>query len=180
MINPTAGRAILNGVDLIPFSEDLIGRIGICTQHDILYPNMTVYDHLRLFCHVKRIPLQTHSQQIENLLEDYNLTLMKNRNVGELSGGNRRKLTLALSCLSNPDIIFLDEPTTGIDIRARKMIWDVVLKMKKRCSIFLTSHSMDEIAYLCDRICILNEGPNSENCSYCRRGLWKISSRICV
>ncbi|KAI9141964.1 hypothetical protein BKA69DRAFT_1174746 [Paraphysoderma sedebokerense] len=168
MINPTNGQAILNGVDMIPFGDKLIGKIGhklwnrpytsICTQHDILYQKMTVSDHLRLFCHVKQLPPTTHDQQIRNLLEDFNLTLMKDRIVGELSGGNRRKLTLALSCLSSPDIIFLDEPTTGIDIRARKMIWDVVLKMKQRCSIFLTSHSMDEISYLCDRICILKRG----------------------
>ncbi|KAI9141970.1 P-loop containing nucleoside triphosphate hydrolase protein [Paraphysoderma sedebokerense] len=158
MINPNGGRAILNGVDLIPFGDELTGKIGICTQHDILYSSMTVLDHLRLYCHVKKLSPTTHGSLIQKLLEDFNITLVKDRIVGELSGGNRRKLSLALSFISCPDIILLDEPTTGIDIRARKMIWDVVLKMKERCCILLTSHSMDEIAYLCDRICILNEG----------------------
>jgi len=134
-------------------------QMGIVTQEDNLDPDFTVFNNLTHFAHHFRVTGKAARERAGELLALVNLEEKAQAQVDDLSGGMKRRLVLARALLNNPKIVFLDEPTTGLDPDARQDFWRLVLHLKARgCGILLTTHYMDEAQRLCDRILLLQQG----------------------
>ena len=129
-------------------------RIGVMLQSSSLYPNLTVVESLRVFA-----GYYTHARDPDEVVELVGLTEKRDVRVRRLSGGQQRRLDLGISLVGDPDLIFLDEPTTGFDPGARRAAWDTVRGLRALCkTIFLTTHYLDEAEQLADRVAVLREG----------------------
>jgi lipooligosaccharide transport system ATP-binding protein len=154
-----SGSVELNGYSL-PVSGCIARKyVGVVPQYDALDPDFTVLENLLVFGRYFGIHGQILRSRAEILLEFAQLKSRFNHSVISLSGGMRRRLMLARALINEPSILFLDEPTTGLDPRARQQIWDRLLELKKQgVSIFLTTHYMDEAQRLADRVAVLDRG----------------------
>ena len=119
-------------------------KLGICPQHDVIWPELTVYDHLFIYAGLKGVPYKNIKQTVENLIDEIGLTETRFFQASLLSGGQRRKLCLAMAFVGGSDVIFLDEPTSGMDPVTRRGVWDFLNANKKGRTIVLTTHFMDE------------------------------------
>jgi lipooligosaccharide transport system ATP-binding protein len=134
-------------------------RIGVVPQADNLDPDFTVTENLLVYGRYFGMPDAEICARIPKLLEFANLTAKKDANIGELSGGMKRRLTLARALINDPDLIFMDEPTTGLDPQARHMIWErLKALLNEGKTILLTTHFMDEAERLCDRLAVIDHG----------------------
>jgi ATP-binding cassette subfamily A (ABC1) protein 3 len=158
MLSPTAGNAFLLNKDIKNNMDDIRQHIGLCPQHDILYPELTILEHLEIFGQLKNMEKGEMKLQIDNLIKDLEMEKYKNMRVKTLSGGYKRKVSVALAFIGNPKIIFLDEPSSGLDIGAKHKLWDKLKQYKEGRIIILTTHYMEEADYLGDRIAIMGEG----------------------
>lgn len=116
--------------------------IGVCPQFDILWKELTAEQHLRMFGKLKGIPKHRLETRIDEVLHFVSLLSEKKNKVNSFSGGMKRRLSLAIAAIGNPKIIFLDEPTTGLDPKVRQQVWMLIEKLKKNKSVVLTTHSM--------------------------------------
>lgn len=132
--------------------------MGVCPQHDILFPSLTVQEHLYLFAVFKGAPAATINQEVEQAIRDVDLWEKRFDYAKNLSGGQRRRLSVAIAFIGNSKLIYLDEPTSGMDTSARRYIWEMLKKYKSNRIIVLTTHFMDEADYLGDRIGIMGQG----------------------
>jgi lipooligosaccharide transport system ATP-binding protein len=133
--------------------------MGIVTQEDNLDPDFTVFENLVYFAHHYRIRGNTARQRARELLVQVGLQDYGSNRVDELSGGMKRRLVLARALINNPQVVFLDEPTTGLDPDARQDFWKLVSGLKQNgCGVLLTTHYMDEAQRLCDRLILLQQG----------------------
>lgn len=132
--------------------------MGVCPQFDILWDKLTGREHLRLFADIKGIPSTHKKKQVESLLEQVKLLEAGDVVAGAYSGGMRRRLSVAVALIGDPKIVFLDEPTTGMDPISRRHVWDLIDKAKRDRVIVLTTHSMEEADMLGDRIGIMARG----------------------
>ena len=134
-------------------------RIGNCPQENNLDPDLKVRQNLLVFARYFDIPAHVAAERGDELLHFIGLYHKKDSSVEELSGGMKRRLMIARSLINRPQLLILDEPTTGLDPQARHQIWDTVGKLKTEgTAILLTTHYMDEAAYLCDRLLIMDHG----------------------
>lgn len=158
-IRPTAGKATLNKKDLFSTRWGRLAGASYCPQENTLFDALTVERHIKLFARIKGIP-GTHVEEITKcLIEETGLKPHASKRASELSGGNKRKLQFALSLLAYSPVIFLDEPTTGMDPGARRSAWNLIKRaVDKGCSVVLTSHSMEECEALCHRLVIMVAG----------------------
>lgn len=130
--------------------------MGLCTQKDCLYDGLTVSEHLYFIGGIKG---GNNSGEIEDILKKTDLLVERNKVVSSLSGGSKRKLSLAMSLVGDSKIVFLDEPTSGMDAYSRRAIWDILERVKEdRRTIILTTHHLDEAEVLADRIGIMSKG----------------------
>lgn len=120
--------------------KDIRNRMGVCPQLDVLYYNLTVKEHLKMYLVFKGLPTKDHQKYINEQVNNFELEKYLNRNVGELSGGWKRKLSVAIALVGNSDLILLDEPSSGMDITGRRELWDILKKVKKEKLIILTTH----------------------------------------
>ena len=149
-----AGRAEVLGMDVKRESEAVKQQVGVALQTATLMPNLTPWELLDLFGSFYK-----KAQNPDALLERLGLTEKRNARVQTLSGGQQQRLSIALALINDPQIVFLDEPTTGLDPQARRSLWDVVEEMKASGkTVFLTTHYMEEAERLCDRIAIMDHG----------------------
>ena len=132
--------------------------MGVVPQFDILWEELTAGEHMRMFCKIKGIPNNEVDTVTNKLLTDVGLIDVINARAGSFSGGMKRRLTVAMSVIGDPKIIFMDEPTTGMDPVSRRDVWSLIQKLKKNKVIILTTHSMEEADILSDRIGIISEG----------------------
>jgi ABC-2 type transport system ATP-binding protein len=149
-----SGEVTVLGVDAIRHPDELRARIGVSLQTAALYPRLTVVEVLELFR-----GFYPSGRPVDELIELMDLGEKRKTRTQELSGGQRQRLSVALALVNDPELIFLDEPTTGMDPAARRALWDVVLGLKTRGrSILLTTHYMEEAEVLCDRLAIMDHG----------------------
>ncbi|KAH9086660.1 hypothetical protein Ae201684P_000082 [Aphanomyces euteiches] len=155
---PTSGSATLGGFDIMTQQLQVRRLIGYCPQFDALIDLMTVREHLELFAAIKGVPSGQIGATVKDKMEQMNLNDFEHKLAGTLSGGNKRKLSVAIAMIGSPPIIFLDEPSTGMDPVSRRFMWDVIAAIStrsKESTILLTTHSMEE----CEALCTPFEAP---------------------
>jgi ATP-binding cassette subfamily A (ABC1) protein 3 len=160
-IIPTKGIAYLGGFDILTQQIQCRRLIGYCPQFDALLDLLTSREHLELFSRIKGVPEEIVPSLVDEKLRQMDLLDFEHKLAGSLSGGNKRKLSVAIALIGSPPVIFLDEPSTGMDPVARRFMWDVIAKVsteRKDCSIMLTTHSMEECEALCTRTGIMVGG----------------------
>ena len=155
---PEGGNAWIGGFSIIDDLEQVQLYMGVCPQFDILWPELTVYEHLLFYARLKGIPPAQEKTKVEQAMAEVYLSKFKDLKSTQLSGGMRRRLSVAISLVGNPKIVFLDEPTTGLDPENRRQLWDILAKCKKGRAMVLTTHSMEEADVLCSRVAIVNDG----------------------
>ena len=154
--DPNQGDIIFNGKSLVTNKKYLFENIGLCQQEDIYFDYLTVQEHLEYMCKIKGSKI--NKQEIQELINKIELDQKKDALCNTLSGGQKRKLCIALALIGGSQIILLDEPTSGMDIMARRKLWDFLKIYKKDKIILLTTHFLDEAEYLGDRIGIMSDG----------------------
>lgn len=153
------GEAFVNGKSLITNMNEVHKITGYCPQFDALIDNLTGRETLNLFAMSRGIPKHKLKDVIMRLADDLNFTKHLDKKVQAYSGGNRRKLSTAVALIGNPVIIYLDEPTTGMDVASKRNLWNVVCNVRNAGkTIVLTSHSMEECEALCTRLVIMVNG----------------------
>ncbi|KAJ1966858.1 hypothetical protein IWQ62_002207 [Dispira parvispora] len=157
-LHPTGGMAYIAGHSVVPFSLGIRTLVGLCPQFDILWPRMTGKEHLHLFAVLRGIPSADITEAIDQVAHTMGLEPVLNQQTRRYSGGNKRRLSLAMACIGNPPVIFLDEPTTGVDVKIRRSIWEAIRLLKRTSSVVLTTHSMEEAEAICDRVGIIVNG----------------------
>jgi len=159
LLKPSAGKAIVNGYNTLDNPGKVRKSIGLVFQESTLDENLTAYENLKYHANFYGVEKQKAKKRITEVLEMVQLTERKNSIVENFSGGMKRRLEIARGLLHYPKILFLDEPTIGLDPQTRNKIWDFIQNLKKEedITIFLTTHYMDEAEY-CDRIAIMDHG----------------------
>jgi len=160
LLRPTSGSARVAGYDVVTQADEVRSSIGVALQDAAIDPLMTGRELLRLQATLHSIPRQESDEKSEKLLDTVGLTAAADRRVATYSGGMRRRLDLALGLLHEPRVLFLDEPTTGLDPNSRVAIWDEVRKLNRErgTTVFLTTQYMEEADRLAARIAIIDEG----------------------
>ncbi|EDS44170.1 ATP-binding cassette sub-family A member 3 [Culex quinquefasciatus] len=158
MIAPTSGTAYLNGHDVRTEIEGVRRSLGICPQHNVLFDELTVEEHLRFFARLKGIPKNCLHEEINKYLVMLELTDKRNAQSHTLSGGMKRRLAVGVALCGGSKVVLLDEPTSGLDPSARRSLWDLLQQEKKHRTILLTTPFMDEADVLGDRIAIMSDG----------------------
>ncbi|KAF8820888.1 hypothetical protein IE077_002707, partial [Cardiosporidium cionae] len=159
-ISPTNGSISIFGMDLHRDKDKIHQIIGVCPQHDALWDKLTVYDHMELFARLKNSELKGPilKENIRNVLCDVNLLDKMDVYPRKLSGGMRRKISIALAFICNPKLVLLDEPSSGLDPFSRQLLWKVLQDMKARKSVLISTHYTDEAEVLGDRVAIVHKG----------------------
>lgn len=160
-ILPTAGGGSLGGYDILTQQLQVRQLIGYCPQFDALYELLSVREHLELFARIKGVAKAQLKDVTDTLMHQMNLDDFEHKLAGTLSGGNKRKLSVAIAMIGSPRIIFLDEPSTGMDPVSRRFMWNVIANISthtKESTIVLTTHSMEECEALCTRVGIMVGG----------------------
>ena len=159
MLAPTSGEMTVNGLNFKTDMPQLRKILGVCPQHDILFKTLTVEEHLYLFCRFKGIEDNNSiTSMINETIRDVDLEEKRFTQAGDLSGGQKRKLSLAIALIGGSSIVMLDEPTSGMDLTARRKMWDMLKVQKRNRIIILTTHYMEEADILADRIAIMSSG----------------------
>jgi len=159
LIEPNAGTIMLVGEPVPKAAREARVRVGVVPQMDNLDPDFTVVENLRIYGRYFRIPDAVLHQRIPNLLELAGLSSRGSASIRTLSGGMKRRLTLARALINDPELLILDEPTTGLDPQARHLIWDGLRQLLTQGkTILITTHFMDEAERLCSRLAVIDHG----------------------
>ena len=155
---PTSGDAYLLGKSITKESSEVKPLIAVSPQETAVAPGLTVHENLELICGVYGFNKDKSISKIKELSELLGLDEVINRKAGKLSGGWQRRLSIAMALISEPKILFLDEPTLGLDVIARSDLWDIIRSLKGKVTVILTTHYMEEAEALSDRIAIMRDG----------------------
>jgi len=158
ILTPSAGTAKILGLDIMEDMDEIRKSIGMCPQHNVLFDLLTVEEHLQFYGQLRGRSPKDIKAESEEMLKSLDLEKKRRALAGTLSGGMKRKLSIATAFVGQSKVVVLDEPTAGVDPYARRAIWDVLLKYKKERTIIMSTHFMDEADLLGDRIAIINEG----------------------
>ena len=158
LTRPTAGDARVGGHSITKDAGKVKSIIGVSPQETAVAPNLTVRENLELICGIHGFSRDKTAAKIEELSWQFDLGTVLKRRAGKLSGGWQRRVSIAMALISEPEILFLDEPTLGLDVLARHELWDTIRALKGKITIVLTTHYMEEAAALSDRIGIMKEG----------------------
>ena len=156
----TQGKAYYDGDNiLIGDNMDKFRlKIGICPQHDILFDNLTIKEHLNMFSIFKGVPSNQVDQEVKKSLKDFKLEEIKDIVVSDLSAGQKRQLSIAIALIGGSRVIFLDEPSSGMDVASKRNLWEILKRQSENKIIILTTHYMEEASVLGNRIGIISEG----------------------
>ena len=158
LTQPTAGDAFLNGKSITKEPAAVKSIIAVSPQETAVAPGLSVRENLELICGVHGFAKEKRNAKIEELTTLLGLQEVIGRKAGKLSGGWQRRLSIAMALISEPEILFLDEPTLGLDVIARSDLWDIIRALKGKVTIILTTHYMEEAESLSDRIAIMKDG----------------------
>lgn len=155
---PTSGDARVGGHSITKEPDRVKALIGVSPQETAVAPNLSVEENLALICGIHGFSKEKTARRIGELSAQFSLESILKRKAGKLSGGWQRRVSIAMALISQPQILFLDEPTLGLDVLARHELWDIIQKLKGHVTIILTTHYMEEAQALSDRIGILKDG----------------------
>lgn len=155
-ILPSQGTATIDGFDLLEKKEEIRKIINISPQESAVAKNLTVKENLELIASLYLV--EDKENLIETVINEFGLQEKENVLCKKLSGGQMRRLSIALAIITSPKVLFLDEPTLGLDVKARKKLWEIVEKLKNKMTIVLTTHYLEEIVALADKVAIISKG----------------------
>lgn len=158
LTEPTSGDAYILGKSIVRDKNQVKSVIAVSPQESAVAPGLTVYENLCLICGVHGFSREKREKKIDELTSLLGLDSVLTRKAGKLSGGWQRRLSIAMALISEPKILFLDEPTLGLDVLARCDLWDMIRSLKGRVTVILTTHYMEEAESLSDRIAIMKGG----------------------
>ena len=158
LTKPDSGNAFVNNKSIISDVGAVKSIIGVSPQETAVAPNLSVKENLELMCGVHGFTKEKRQAKIKELSEQFDLSAILSKRAGKLSGGWQRRLSIAMALISEPQILFLDEPTLGLDVLARSDLWDTILALKGKITILLTTHYMEEAEALSDHIGIMKDG----------------------
>lgn len=158
LTRPTGGEAWLDGKSILSQTGEVKQRIGVSPQETAVAPNLTAEENLLLMCGAHGFSKEKSRQKAAELAAQLGLAPILHRRAGKLSGGWQRRLSIAMALVSQPEILFLDEPTLGLDVLARSDLWDTVRSLKGRITIVLTTHDLEEAEALSDRVGVMKDG----------------------
>lgn len=158
LTRPTSGDAFLNGKSIVSDSASVKSMIAVSPQETAVAPGLSVRENLELMCGVHGFTKEKQTRKITELTDLLGLEPYAKKKAGKLSGGWQRRLSIAMALISEPEILFLDEPTLGLDVLARSDLWDLIRTLKGKVTIILTTHYMEEAEALSDRIAIMKDG----------------------
>lgn len=158
ILAPTSGDAFLGGHSIVSSTVEVKRLIGVSPQETAVAPNLTVEENLQLMCGVHGFSKEKQKWKIVELAQRFQLNDILKKKAGKLSGGWQRRLSIAMALISEPEILFLDEPTLGLDVLARSELWDTIRSLKGKITMILTTHYMEEAEALSDRIGIMKNG----------------------
>ena len=158
LAKPTAGDAFMGGKSIVTDSAAVKTMIAVSPQETAVAPGLTVTENLELMCGVHGFSKEKQRERIGQLTALLGLESVLERKAGKLSGGWQRRLSIAMALISQPKILFLDEPTLGLDVIARSELWDLIRELKGQITIVLTTHYMEEAEALSDRVAIMKDG----------------------
>ena len=158
LTEPTSGDAYLSGHSIRSDPAAIKPLIAISPQENAIAPGLTARENLELICGAHGFSKEKRNMKISELTELLGLKNILERRAGKLSGGWQRRLSIAMALISEPKILFLDEPTLGLDVIARSELWDTVSALKGKITVILTTHYMEEAEFLSDRIAIMKDG----------------------
>ncbi len=158
LTKPTGGDAFVGGYSVTKEPDKVKALIGVSPQETAVAPNLSVKENLELICGIHGFSKEKTEMKIKELVKSFSLSDVLKRKAGKLSGGFKRRVSIAMALISEPEILFLDEPTLGLDVIARHELWEVIKSLKGEITIILTTHYMEEAEALSDRIGIMKEG----------------------
>ena len=158
LTKPTGGDAILDGKSIMNESAAVKEIIAVSPQETAVAPNLTVKENLELMAGVHGFSKDKAKSRVTALIERFDLGEIANKKAGKLSGGWQRRLSIAMALICEPKILFLDEPTLGLDVLARSELWDTIRALKGKITVILTTHYMEEAEALSDRVGIMKSG----------------------
>ncbi len=158
LTQPTSGDAFLNGKSICKDSAEVKSLIAVSPQETAVARGLSVQENLELMCGVHGFTKEKRTAKIKELTELLGLESVINKKAAKLSGGWQRRLSIAMALISEPQILFLDEPTLGLDVIARSDLWELIRSLKGKVTIILTTHYMEEAEALSDRIAIMKDG----------------------
>jgi ABC-2 type transport system ATP-binding protein len=158
LTKPTAGDALLLGKSIVSQPGEVKKLLGVSPQETAVAPNLTVKENLELMAGVHGFSREKTAEKTVQLLETMGLSSLANKRAKTLSGGWQRRLSIAMALISEPSILFLDEPTLGLDVIARSELWEVIRGLKGHVTMILTTHYMEEAEALADRVGIMKQG----------------------
>ncbi len=158
LTQPTSGDAQLMGKSIVKEPGAVKAVIGVSPQETAVAPGLTVQENLALICGAHGFDREKKEKKIKELSEKMGLSSVMGRRAGKLSGGWQRRLSIAMALISEPEILFLDEPTLGLDVLARSELWDSIRALKGKITIVLTTHYMEEAEAVSDRVAIMKAG----------------------
>ena len=158
LTQPTSGDAFLNGKSIRKDTAAVKSLIAVSPQETAIAPGLSVQENLELMCGVHGFTKEKQNAKISELTDLLGLESVSKKKAGKLSGGWQRRLSIAMALISEPEILFLDEPTLGLDVLARSDLWDLIRSLKGEVTVILTTHYMEEAEVLSDRIAIMKDG----------------------
>ena len=158
LTQPSEGQALVGGYRITDQSRQIKGLIGVSPQETAIAPNLTVEENLAFLCGIYGFSKEQQQARIQHLTQQFDLQSILKKKAGKLSGGWQRRLSIAMALVSQPAILFLDEPTLGLDVIARQKLWDTIRSLQGQATIILTTHYLEEAQALSHRIGILKQG----------------------
>lgn len=158
LTKPTSGDALVYGHSIVKEPEKVKELIGISPQENSFAKKLTVEENLRFMCGIYGMDKEKTNKNVESIIEQFSLSDVRKQMAGKLSGGWQKRLSIAMAIITEPKLLFLDEPTLGLDVMARRDLWKIIESLKGKMSIIITTHYLEECEHLADRIAIVKEG----------------------
>ena len=158
LTKPTSGEAFIYGKSILSDPTGVKQLIGISPQENSAAAKLTVEENLRFMCGIYGIEKKKTEENVEKIIKQFSLEQYRDRLAGKLSGGWQKRLSIAMALITEPKILFLDEPTLGLDVMARRELWNIIENLKGKMTIIVTTHYLEESEHLADRIVIMKEG----------------------